>query len=360
MATNGKIVAVALMGAGAIAAFTLTGTAHAAEPEPEAKPKAKVPAAKVSRVALAAKYAKAFGVPTSLVLASISVGKMSLKTAKDIWPKAKNKIGKTWDGTAQGLADPAISIGLSAYYLSLWWKRYAKNPRRWILAGYAYYLGPGRVRKVLPNDAGTLPKPLPADFIKTKAAFAKAMTKTEVKNALRAEGNTPSLGAAALVGKKLAATIPATTTGYQARALFGKMTGLLSNAYVTLQRYDAGGLAEGSGIDAGSIKAARDYLDSTNATLQKYYPMMPESSAQLTAKQLEQLRLCVSTSSVAVDYIDKNFGTSFLAELATSIKDAGTEIIKKAADTVGLDKTGAAIAAAGIIGVGILVLAIKK
>lgn len=358
MAANGKMVAVALVGAGALAAFTLGGTARAAEAEPT--PKAKVPASKVSRVTLAAKYAKTFGVPTSLVLAAISVGKMSLATAKDIYPKAKAKLGKTWNGTAEGLRDDAVSIGLSAYYLSLWWKRYRKNPRQWMLAGYAYILGPGRVRKVLPNDAGTLPKPLPADFTRVKTAFAKALTKTEVKNALKAEGKTPVLGAAALVGKKLAATIPDTTSGYQARALFGKMTGLVSNAYTTLARYDSGGLAQKTGLDAGSIKAARDYLDNTNATLAKYYAFMPESSAPLTAKQLEQLRLSVSTSSVAVDYIDKNFGTSFLSELATSIKDAGTSIVKKAADTVGLDKTGAAIVVAGIVGTGFLVLALKK
>jgi hypothetical protein len=359
MATNGKMVAVALVGVGALAAFTMGGTAHASETEPT-KPKAKVPAAKVSRVTLAAKYARIYGVPTSLVLASIAVGKMSLATGKDIYPKAKAKLGKAWDGTAEGLRDDAISIGLSAYYLSLWWKRYRKNPRQWILSGYAYILGPGRVRRVLPNDAGTLPKPLPADFVRVKTAFAKAMTRTEVKNALKGEGNTPALGADILVGKKLAATIPATTTGYQARALFGKMTGLVSNAYVTLSRYDASGLAQGTKLDAGSVKAARDYLNNTNATLKKYYAFMPESSAQLTAKQLEQLRLSVSTSSVAVDYIDKNFGTSFLSELATSIKDAGVAIVKKAADTVGMDKTGMAIAAAGIIGVAVLVLAVKK
>lgn len=357
MASKGKIVGVALVGVGALAALTMSGSARAAEAEPS-KPKAKAPV-KSSRVVLAAKYAKIFGVPLSLVLAATAVGKMSLKTAKDIYPKAKGKLGKAWDGTAAGLSDPAISIGLSAYYLSLWWRRYAKNPRRWILSGYAYYLGPGRVRKVVPNDAGALPKPLPADFVRTKSAFAKALTRAEVKAAVKAEGATPTLGAA-LVGKKLAVTIPATTTGYQARALFGKMAGLVSSAYVTLQRYDAGGLAQKSGIDAGSVKAARDYLDNTNATLKKYYAFMPESSAQLTAKQLEQLRLSVSTSSVAVDYIDKNFGTSFLSELATSIKDAGKEIIKKAADTVGLDKTGAAIAVAGIVGVGFLVIALKK
>lgn len=234
-----------------------------------------------------------------------------------------------------------------------------------MLSIYAYILGPGRVRKVLPSDAGKLPKPLPSDFLRVKNAAAKALAKSEVKAAVAKEGKTPTVGAATkLVGKKLAATIPATTTGYQARALFGAMSKTLSNAYVTLSKYDSSGIAQATKLDAGSVKAARDYLDNTNATLKKYYPFMPESNEKLTSKQLEQLRLSMSTASVAVDYIDQNFGTSFLGELATAIKDAGVEIVKTvvttAAKAVGLDKTGAAILVAGIIGSGILILAIKK
>ncbi|MDD5551333.1 MAG: hypothetical protein PHS34_08740 [Candidatus Omnitrophica bacterium] len=362
-AAKGKAVAVALVGVGAIAAFGFSGSAHAAEPEEKKKPAPSK--AKVSRVTLAVKYAKVFGVPASLVLAAISVGRMSLKTAKDIWPKAAAKIGKTWDGTAQGLKDDAISIGLSAYYLGLWWKRYKKNPRQWILAGYAYILGPGRVRKVLPNDAGTLPKPLPADFVRVKASFAKALTKPEVKKALAQEKRTPALsGAAPLYGKALANTIPAETTGYGARKMFGEMTQALANAYSTLQSYDPNRIAERSGIDAGSVKAARDYLDSTNAMLAKYYKQMPESSNKLTADQLNKLKVAASTSSVAVKTVNDLFGTSWAMELTKEIGKAAVEVPKQvlhgAAEAVGLDKTSAAIAVAGIIGAGVLVLAIKK
>lgn len=365
-AAKGKAVAVALVGVGAIAAFGFSGSAHAAEAEPEEKKKAPAPSkAKVSRVTLAVKFAKVFGVPVSLVLAAISVGRMSLKTAKDIWPKAGPKIGKSWDGTAEGLKDDAISIGLSAYYLGLWWRRYKKNPRQWILAGYAYILGPGRVRKVLPNDAGTLPKPLPADFARVKAAFAKALTKSEVKKALAQEGKTPSLaGAEPLYGKALAKTIPAETTGYGARKMFGEMTQALANAYATLKNYDPNAIAQKSGIDAGSVKAARDYLDSTNTMLAKYYKQMPESSAKLTADQLNKLRTAVSTSSVAVKTVNDLFGTSWSMELTKEIAKAAVEVPKQvlhgAAEAVGLDKTSAAIAVAGIIGAGVLVLAIKK
>ncbi len=354
---KGKAVAFALVGAGALAAFTLGGSAHAAEPEPKKAPTK----AKISRVTLAVKFAKLFGVPASLVLAAIAVGRMSLKTAKDIWPKAGAKIGKPWDGTAEGLKDDAISIGLSAYYLSLWWKRYKKNPRQWILSGYAYILGPGRLRKVLPNDNGALPKPLPADFTRVKNAFAKALTRSEVKNAIAQEGKVPALGGAApLTGKALANTIPSTVTGHQARQMFGKMTQALQGAYVTLQNYDASGIAQTTKIDAGSIKAARSYLDSTNTMLGKYFPNMPASNNPLTAEQLKQLKLCVSSASTAVKTVDDMFSTTWLAELFAEIQDAAKGIVKKAGDTLGLDKTSAAIAVAGILGAGFLVLAIKK
>lgn len=369
-AGKGKVIGIALVGVGAIAAFGFSGSAHAAVAEPEEKKKPAPSKAKVSRVTLAVKYAKVFGVPVSLVLAAISVGRMSLKTAKDIWPKAGAKIGKEWDGTAQGLKDDAISIGLSAYYLGLWWKRYRKNPRQWILSGYAYILGPGRVRKILPNDAGTLPKSLPADFARVKASFAKALTKPEVKKALAQEGKTPAISGAAgtasqpLSGKALAKTIPAETTGYGARKMFGEMTRALSNAYSTLQSYDPSAIAQRSGLDAGSVKAARDYLDSTNAMLGKYYAQMPESSDRLTTDQLTKLKTAVSTSSTAIKTVNDLFGTSWAMELTREIAKAAVAVPKQilhgAAEAVGLDKTSAAIAVAGIIGAGVLVLAIKK
>lgn len=362
---KGKAVAVALVGVGAIAAFGFSGSAHAAESEAEPEKKAAPSKAKVSRVTLAVKYAKIFGVPASLVLAAISVGRMSLKTAKDIWPQAQAKIGKSWDGTAEGLKDDAIRIGLSAYYLGLWWRRYKQNPRQWILSGYAYILGPGRVRKVMPDDAGTLPKPLPADFVKVKAAFAKALTKTEVKNAVAQEGKSPALaGAEPLTGKALAKTISEDTTGYDARKMFGEMSQAVANAYGTLQTYDPHKTAQRTGLDAGSVKAARNYLDSTNTMLAKYYKDMPESSDKLTAVQLKKLKTAVSTSSVAVKTVNDLFGTSWAMELTKEIGKAAvevpSEILHGAAKAIGLDKTSAAIAVAGIIGAGILVLAIKK
>ena len=184
------------------------------------------------------------------------------------------------------------------------------------------------------------------------------------------EGKAPALAGAAgtasqpLSGKALAASIPATTTGYGARKMFGEMTQALGNAYGTLKNYDPNGIAQKSGIDAGSVKAAKDYLDSTNTMLAKYYKQMPASSDPLTADQLKKLKVAASTSSVAIKTVNDLFGTSWAMELSMEIAKAAVDVPKQilhgAAEAVGLDKTSAAIAVAGIIGAGILVLAIKK
>jgi len=389
MAVNGKVVAIALIGGGALAAFTLTGSAHAAEAEPEKKKKTPSKS-KVSRVTLSVKYAKAFGVPSSLLLATTYVqsgnrvnakrdnkrggawgyGQMTLATAKEIYPRFKSKIGKEWDGTGEGLLDPALNLALTAAYLSTWWKRYKGNSRGWLLAAYAYILGPGTVRKAMPKDNGTLPKPLPANFARVRAAYSKALATAEVKTALAQDGQKPNLSGAekVLTGKALANTITAKTTGYQARGMFGKMTKALGNAYATLDNYGPSVITQVAvpatavikKLDAGSVKAARQYLDSTNAMLSKYYPLMPENNEPLPAKQLEQLKLCVSGASTAAKTVDDLFKTSWAAELFAEIAAAAKAIVKKAADTVGLDKTSMAIAVAGIIGAAVLVVSMKK
>lgn len=376
---HGKAMAIATVGAGALAAFAFTGGARAAEvEEPKKKaPKMKKPAT-VSRVTLSAKYAQAFGVPTSLVLAttfaqsgnkadahidnhrggSWGLGQITLDTAKEIWPKAKTKIGKEWDGTGQGLLDPAINLGLTAAYLATWWNRYKKNPAGWGLTVYAYTLGPGRVRQVLPKDLGKLPKPLPDDVATVKRRYTTALAQGEVKKALALEkGKATLAGAEPLSGKALANTIPDTTTGYQARAMFGIMTQKLAGAYDTLRAYDPTGLAKATKIDAGSIDAARQYLDSTNTMLAKYYAQMPNSGDKLTADQLKKLKVAVSTSSVAVKTVDDLFGTSFWRELGGEIVEAAKTVAAKVNATIGFSAGMVAVAA---VGVGFLFLAIKK
>jgi hypothetical protein len=381
---QGKALAIAAIGAGAAAAFAFGGSANAAESE---EPKKKAPkmntAAKVGRVTLSAKYAKAFGVPTSLVLAttfaqsgnkrdahidnhrggSWGYGQLTLDTAKEIWPKAKAKIGKEWDGTGQGLLDPAINLGLTAAYLATWWNRYKKNAAGWGLTVYAYTLGPGRVRQFLPKDLGKLPKPLPDDVATVKRRYTTALAAPEVKKAIAQEKASPKLagsstqGAEPLSGKALANTIPATVTGYQARSMFGIMTQKLQGAYATLKAYDPTGLAKASRIDAGSIDAARQYLDSTNSMLGKYYAQMPNTGDKLTADQLKKLKVAVSTSSVAVKTVDDLFGTGFWRELGGEIVEAAKTVAKAVNNAVGFSF---GMIAAAAVGVGFLVLVVKK
>lgn len=366
MAHN-KGIGFALIGAGLLGAFALQGSARA---ESESMPPKRKES---SRLTLARKWAKVFGVPASLILATIYVqsrnranayrdnkrggawgyGQMTLATAKEIWPRFQARIGLDWDGTGQGLLDPELNIALTAAYLSLWWTRYAKHPARWLLTACAYILGPGRVRKILARDNEPLPKSLPADFRKIKQAYVKALQSSEIKRVLTEEKSTPQLGAQ-LTGKQLAASIPATTTGHQAREMFGKLTIELQRAYAALKAYD-------SSLSSTPIKAALQYLDSTNQMLSKYYKDMPASHDQLSEDQLKKLRLCVSSASTAMKTIDELFGgTTWQQELVSSIRDAGKTIVKETISTVsnviGLDKTSMALAALGVVGVGVLVL----
>jgi hypothetical protein len=376
---QGKALAVGTIAAGVLGAFAFSSGANASEAEPEKKKTPMKKPATVSRVTLSAKYAQIFGVPTSLVLAttfaqsgnkadahidnsrggSWGLGQMTLATAQEIWPKIKAKVGKSWDGTGQGLLDPSINLALTAAYLAAWWLRYKRNPAGWGLTVYAYTLGPGRVRQILPKDLGKLPKALPADVATVKRRYTTALAQPEVKKALALESTKARLSGAdaPLSGKALAATIPATVTGFQARSMFGIMTQKLAGAYATLRAYDPTGLAKATKIDAGSIDAARQYLDSTNSLLAKYYAQMPNTGDKLTADQLNKLKVAVSTSSVAVKTVDDLFGTGFWKELGGEIVEAAKTVVKKINESIGFS---AGMIAAAAAGVGLLILAVKK
>lgn len=138
----------------------------------------------------------------------------------------------------------------------------------------------------------------------------------------------------ALYGKALANQVPASTTGNQARIMFGAMTAALSSAYGTLANYDSTGIAQATGLDAGSVDAARSYLDSCNQILSQYFPSMPISDIQLDSHQLAQLKTAVSTSSVAVKTIDDLFGTPWLQELCDAIVEAAATVTATIANTV--------------------------
>ena len=151
-----------------------------------------------------------------------------------------------------------------------------------------------------------------------------------------------------LYGRELANTIPRGITGYQARAMFGTLTRWLANAYQTLAEYKStGGIAAifpaaalaKFAFTKEATDAATRYLDSTNAMLQKYYPQMPESNAQLADLQFAQLQTSVISTSIAVREIDQMFGTPWSTELANDIVEAaGTVsawIASKTAKVVG-------------------------
>jgi len=131
-----------------------------------------------------------------------------------------------------------------------------------------------------------------------------------------------------LYGRELASIIPRGVTGYQARSMFGDLTRQLSNAYQTLTEYQSTGAiavifpalaAVKFAITKDAVAAAKQYLDSTNAMLQKYYPQMPESAVKLADLQFAQLQTAVSGTSVAVREIDQMFGTPWSTELTNDI-----------------------------------------
>ena len=149
---------------------------------------------------------------------------------------------------------------------------------------------------------------------------------------------------AQLYGKQLAKQIPSTTSGNQARLMFGAMTKSLNDAYAVLDDYASNGVVSTLlvpeyalakwAITSDSVSAARAYLDSTNNMLQGYYADMFEDDAQLTDQLLLELQTAVSTSSVAVKTIDDLFTSSFLAELCDAIIEACGTVTAAVANAV--------------------------
>jgi hypothetical protein len=146
-----------------------------------------------------------------------------------------------------------------------------------------------------------------------------------------------------LYGRALADQVPTTTTGHQAREMFGQMTEALSGAYSTLESYgDTGALGAivpgasllREAIDGEAIAAARQYLDSTHDMLQRYFHQMPVSNEVLSDLQLQQLRTSVSGTSTAVREIDQLFATTWLNELSDSIVESAGTVSAQIASTV--------------------------
>lgn len=137
-----------------------------------------------------------------------------------------------------------------------------------------------------------------------------------------------------LYGKALANQIPDSTTGNQARVAFGAMSATLHAAYEKLAEYDPSGIGQWTGIDAGSGQAARNYLDSANDAMGKYYQQMPQSDDPLSSELLTKFKAAVSISSTACQYIDENFSTAFLGELTDAVIDACATVVGRVANGV--------------------------
>lgn len=357
MAANPKAVGAVLVGAGLLGAFAFQGAARAAS-EPAKAPKPPKPSAKVSRVALTVKWARVFGVPPSLVLATTyaqsgnrvnaikqnkrggawGYGQMTLATAKEIWPRFKGKIGLDWDGTGKGLLDPSLNLALTAAFLSLWWNRYKSNPSGWILTGYAYILGPGRVRQVLPNDKGKLPKPLPSDFARVRKAYAQAIAQAEVKKALNQESTKANLGA------EYKSSDPLVWTPAAVKAEFDRVRTVLDIINKEMSQAVKDGKMTGD--------EWKDWFNVYNTghkfvdTASKYW-----GSNVITARQHEQ------EAAKWRDLIKARGGK--LTGPQELIRPADKPLLDQLT-APGLNKVSAAIAVGGIVGLGVLILAIKK
>lgn len=362
MAAKGKAVAIALVGAGALAAFGLQGSAKAgeAEPQPEKKKPKKTPA-KVGRVTLSVKYARLFGVPPSLVLATTyaqsgnranaqrdnkrggawGYGQVTLATAKEIWPRFQGKIGKSWDGTGKGLLDPALNLALTAAFLSLWWKRYKTNARGWFLTACAYVLGPGRVRQVLPKDSGALPKVLPSDFARVKAAFAKALATAEVKKAIAQEGTIPKVSG---TGAEYKGTDPLVWTPSAVKGEFNRIRTVLDTINKEASQAVKDGKMNGDEWAQwfSVYNTGHKFVDTASV----YW-----GSNVLTARQHEQ------EAAKWRDLIKSRGGK--LTGPQELIRPPDKPLMDQLT-APGFNKLSAAIAVGGIVGVAVLVLAIKK
>jgi Transglycosylase SLT domain len=215
MASNRKAVAV-VVGAGGLAALALLTGKAKAEPKQETKVKPRPLTEKQQAAALAMKYARAFGIPPSLLLALIAVGGwrgkghvantrggawgytfMTLATAQDLTKRFPAVAAKYWpkfakSQSAAALLDSAENIALGAYQLSLQWKRF----KDWYTAALSYYTGAGAMDKLVKQGGGKLPATLPANVAKQKAAYTRVRTADAyVKKALATPGVGSLVGA---------------------------------------------------------------------------------------------------------------------------------------------------------------------
>jgi soluble lytic murein transglycosylase-like protein len=182
-------------GLGALALGTRRASASGTAPKGPSKPakpantggKVNVPStAKAAAIApLAAKYATAFNVPPSLLMALCGIESSYVPTVQNVGPvamakgrggawgltqillvtatDATNKFPKVaakwwpkWDKTGPGLKDPNINLAMAAFLLSGLWKRFKDKPGNWYVTGLAWNQGAGGVTKFLAKGGGKL------------------------------------------------------------------------------------------------------------------------------------------------------------------------------------------------------------
>ena len=176
---------------GALALGTRKASASEAPSGPAKAPKSggKVKMASTTKSAaiapLAAKYAAAFGVPTSLLMALCAIESSYNPKAQNIGPvaMAKNRGGAwgltqlllvtandatkrfpaiakkwwpKWNGTGEGLKDPNVNLAMAAYLLSRLWTRYKARPLPWYVTGVSWNQGAGNMDKFLTRGGGKL------------------------------------------------------------------------------------------------------------------------------------------------------------------------------------------------------------
>jgi hypothetical protein len=302
--SKGKAV---IIGGGALALLGLAfaGTSHAAEAPKKAPPKRPM-TDKEKAVALALKYASAFGVPSSLVLAILSVqsnwrtnaqnprnkrggawgiGQVTLKTAQDLntrFPTIARKWWPSWDGTGPGLLDPSVNIAMTAFMLSLAWKRYKARPENWLVTLLSYHQGMGGMDKLLKQGGGKLPATLPPNATIMKARFNKVRAggdsvvtrayQNEHASGLVGElENTVNTKTNSATTANINALAAQLKTRDQCRAALGEAAKTLNKAYPVIN--DAPLVATWAGLRT----ALRDHVDNINRYAQKVYADIDEA-----------------------------------------------------------------------------------
>lgn len=216
---KGKAVAAVAVagGLGLIGYLAFGGKAEAKAAPKKAATPAKAPSnvpratltEKEKAVALAATYARAFGVPTSLVLALMAVGGwrpvalvkntrggawgytfITLATAQDLTKRFPAIAAKYWpkfaaNQTGQALLDPAENIAIGAYQMSLQWKRF----KDWYTAALSYYTGAGAMDTLIKQGGGKLPAKLTGKVAQQKAAYTRVRTADPYVAKALAQGN---------------------------------------------------------------------------------------------------------------------------------------------------------------------------